>query len=54
MGNESSILQDKSSEDQVVQNQDSFLKLAYVQAMREDTVTDATIQRDRRQKKISV
>ena len=54
MGNESGILQGESSEGWVVQNQDSFLKLAYVQTMERDTVTDTTVQRGRRQKKISI
>ena len=54
MRNESSILQSESNEDWVVQNQDSFLKLVYIQTTEEDTVTDITVQRDRRQKKISI
>ena len=54
MRNKSSILQSKSSKDQIIQNQNSFLKLVYVQATERDTVTDTTVQRGRRQKKTSV
>ena len=54
MGNESSVLQSENDKDWVVQDQGSFLKLACIQAMGRDTVTGATVQRGRRQKKTSI